>query len=123
MSESESADGGRLVRIAVKSRTGSSYFRGSRPWPADQWARVEVAADEAATLRGDAWLDVRDLEAAERADAPTLEDELAAARAEIASLRGRLEAIAAEHGAELVALRDAHAKELAALATRRKSDR
>ena len=83
------------VRIRVKSRTGESYYRGPRSWPANAWARTEVSADDYELLRTDRWLDVvrleadEAIEAVERSPSELLEE----ARREIVALRGELAAL------------------------------
>jgi len=109
-----------LHRVAVKSRTGGSYFRGPRAWPADSWLRAEVTRDELTVLRDDPWLDVRVLDETEAVDDPEVGDRLGAALARVAYLERALAAREHAHAAELDAMREAHARELAGFTSRRR---
>jgi hypothetical protein len=79
-------------RVRVKSRTGDSYFRGPRSWPAHEWARAEITTEELELLTADRWLDVLPLPEGDSLDPPALsvEMQLRNALAEIAKLRAEL---------------------------------
>ncbi|MGZ3456343.1 MAG: hypothetical protein ACXVEF_42455 [Polyangiales bacterium] len=123
-----------LVSVRVKSRTGDVYVRGGLFFRHDAWSTVEVALEVALKLHGDPWLDVRDIPAdflpntggavvgpdgEGSASREELKQQLEAAHATVTALDEQLRVIAETHVREIEALREAHRKELAALAKRR----